>query len=274
MINNDPIDDKYWLLLCILNCSNDSEKEVNARWLKTSCGEIDGVFKPTEHVRQKSYGLTLRVVVRGVTQMERNSETQSLESTNEHQKKPVPVLSRRGFLKKATVTGIAGIGGITTASGMASARRRWPTYSPADGGHVYRDVFTIQFLVKWWEDLASLAYDGYYGPQTEAAVRDFQFNQGLKVDGIVGPNTWDALARLAPYLYVNPADYAHGWHVVAVQDQLHYGPPKFEWVNVDGIYGPETGRAVNIIKNWWGLPDDRVAGHNTWRELVGRGVDG
>ncbi|HXC84831.1 MAG TPA: peptidoglycan-binding domain-containing protein [Trebonia sp.] len=43
-----------------------------------------------------------------------------------------------------------------------------------------------------------MAVDGVYGPKTQAAVRAFQQAmahqvRGFSVDGIVGPQTWQAL---------------------------------------------------------------------------------
>lgn len=38
--------------------------------------------------------------------------------------------------------------------------------------------------------------DGRFGPKTKAAVQAYQSDQGLDVDGIVGPKTWDSLRQV------------------------------------------------------------------------------
>lgn len=43
--------------------------------------------------------------------------------------------------------------------------------------------------------LGGLNNKGFYGPDTEAAVKDFQKNRGLETDGIVGPKTWEQLTN-------------------------------------------------------------------------------
>jgi peptidoglycan hydrolase-like protein with peptidoglycan-binding domain len=48
------------------------------------------------------------------------------------------------------------------------------------------------------EGLYQLGYDpggvdGTFGPNTERAVKEFQRNNGLADDGVVGPKTWMAL---------------------------------------------------------------------------------
>ena len=42
---------------------------------------------------------------------------------------------------------------------------------------------------------ASIAVDGIYGPNTEAATRSFQREAGILVDGIVGPQTRRAMTN-------------------------------------------------------------------------------
>ena len=39
--------------------------------------------------------------------------------------------------------------------------------------------------------------DGDFGPGTEAAVKQFQTDNGLTAEGIVGPTTWQALCSIA-----------------------------------------------------------------------------
>lgn len=48
------------------------------------------------------------------------------------------------------------------------------------------------------DDLNTLGYktgglDGIFGSNTQTAVRNYQQNKGLAVDGIIGCNTWRSL---------------------------------------------------------------------------------
>ncbi|PSO81289.1 MAG: hypothetical protein BRC41_15545 [Cyanobacteria bacterium QH_9_48_43] len=56
-----------------------------------------------------------------------------------------------------------------------------------------------RFLIKDGYDIGEAGVDGLYGPDTEAATIEFQkdeniefynYDKDIKVDGIVGPNTW------------------------------------------------------------------------------------
>lgn len=48
-------------------------------------------------------------------------------------------------------------------------------------------------MVKKLQARLQIAVDGKFGPATESAVKNWQKAHGLKVDGIVGPQTWGAL---------------------------------------------------------------------------------
>lgn len=56
------------------------------------------------------------------------------------------------------------------------------------------DVKKLQEILAYNLGLLSPAdITGHFGPKTERAVKEFQSDYGLKVDGIVGPKTWAAL---------------------------------------------------------------------------------
>ena len=59
----------------------------------------------------------------------------------------------------------------------------------SDGGGVY----LLQTLLR--DAGYTLTMDGNFGPATEACVIAFQKSKGLKVDGIVGQQTWKALKK-------------------------------------------------------------------------------
>lgn len=60
------------------------------------------------------------------------------------------------------------------------------------------EVENLQRLLNSHGARPSVDPDGNFGPLTAAAVREFQRSRGLNTDGIVGPQTWAALAGTGP----------------------------------------------------------------------------
>ena len=65
-------------------------------------------------------------------------------------------------------------------------------YSQVSYGSKGSDVKTLQELLN--QNGYSLDTDGVFGSKTQAAVKDYQKKNNLAVDGVVGKNTWGALA--------------------------------------------------------------------------------
>ncbi len=80
----------------------------------------------------------------------------------------------------------------------AGAAVLYPGYNitPGMSGDDVRELQTyLSVIGANYRDIPEVPVTGYYGDQTEDAVRQFQELFGLPVSGIVGPPTWDAIAR-------------------------------------------------------------------------------
>lgn len=105
----------------------------------------------------------------------------------------------------------AGYNGTGQAATYAARIER--AYSEASGGArspvVLRAGMRGDSVAALQTRLVEVGYldhvDGAFGPRTDRAVREFQAEAGLPVDGIVGARTWEALRTAAPMSSAEPA---------------------------------------------------------------------
>ena len=110
----------------------------------------------------------------------------------------------------------------------------------------------------------------HYGTSTAAAVGQFQAAHGLDSTGICDQATWNTLVE-ASYKLGDRAIY-HTQPMLRGDDiadlQLRLGSLGFDAGRADGIFGPETERAVADFQRNAGLTSDGVAGQQTIAELM------
>jgi peptidoglycan hydrolase-like protein with peptidoglycan-binding domain len=133
---------------------------------------------------------------------------------------------------------------------MAASLNPWPTTRQGSKEH---QVTTLQYLLQAHGHTVTV--DGVFGAQTGDAVRAYQRAKDLPDDGVVGPDTWQALL-----VEVRPG--AKGSAVRGLQSEFRLGE------RADGVYGPMTERAVRAFQQDAQLLVDGVVGPRTWQALV------
>ncbi len=116
---------------------------------------------------------------------------------------------------------------------------------------------------------------GVFGPSTRAAVRAFQQQRGILVDGIVGPNTWSELVeaswRLGQRQLYLKRPYMRGDDVLELQARLN--ALGYDAGREDGIFGPDTDQAVRAFQREYDVAEDGIFGPRTHAALAGLRVD-
>lgn len=123
-------------------------------------------------------------------------------------------------------------------------------------------VYLLQFILNQYG--YNLSVDGIFGTRTLNAVRDFQRNNSLSVDGLVGNNTWKTLLTLPPYPLLKQ-NY-RGAYVTFLQQLLESN--LYPVGGIDGIFGTRTLNAVQAFQQANGLTVDGIVGNNTWNALT------
>ena len=136
--------------------------------------------------------------------------------------------------------------------------------------------------------------DGIFDADTERAVRAFQQQFNLTVDGIVGRATWYRIA----FIYNNvkrlseldsegllldeisrqfPEELREGatgpgvqllQYFLAIVGEYYDQLPRWQVNQIDGVFGPRTREAVEAYQRMMGLTVDGIVGRTTWNTLV------
>lgn len=153
-------------------------------------------------------------------------------------------------------------------------------------------VRTVQYylnIIAYFNpDLNPPPLDGIYGPETTAAVKQFQQYYGLPVTGVLNTATWNVLNRIySETVEFLPEGYSgdygklypgyflsegmSGENVRDLQTYLALIGRNFEAIPeipVTGYFGTQTRDAVIAFQNAFGIPANGAVGPITWNTIV------
>lgn len=158
-------------------------------------------------------------------------------------------------------------------------------------GTYSNEMKTVQYYLAvigyFISGLPEVEIDGYYGPETEEAIRQFQNYYGLPVTGRMDRETWNRVVRI--YNEINasiPDTYYQGTGILfpgfmqlgmegdGVRKLQRYliriadVYPDIPATQETGYFGQLTLAAVNAFQQHFGLPVTGIVGPATWDVLV------
>ena len=159
--------------------------------------------------------------------------------------------------------------------------------SPGDTGDNVRVLqYYLAVVAAYYDTIPEIEVNGVFDRPTETAVRAFQQQFGLTVDGLVGRQTWQAMEdayesiRTSTELIdggvilfpgrVLQAGF-QGEDVATIQEYLSYIATVYPTIpapSVTGVYGLETVQAVEAFQREFGLEPNGVVGVTTWDAIA------
>lgn len=194
---------------------------------------------------------------------------------------------------KAIYNAVKGLGELLGEGlNVTEADRIFPrVLQRGDTGFDVRNLqYFLAVLAYFGEGLPQIFINGDFDENTERAVLQFQRQQGLADDGVVGRQTWNAIEQAYGRLRASLSDqYAGAYRdlypgyfltprqsgpdVQLLQDLINRASQNpnagISPIDVDGVYGPATEQAVRTMQTNAGIPVTGTVGPVTWAAIAG-----
>jgi peptidoglycan hydrolase-like protein with peptidoglycan-binding domain len=164
-----------------------------------------------------------------------------------------------------------------------TAPNKYPVLRLGDGIKTpeLKDVVKkLQIMLKTYHFLPQdTVIDGLFTTQTETAVKNFQQNQDLTSDGIIGDKTWEFLEYLIDdKAIVKPVlKKQDGIDFIDLKQEVEILQNLLQQQNlmeiIDGKFEENTEKAVKTFQSQNNLPADGIVDQKTWAILTNQNVN-